>query len=59
MLNTGVTFESSLEVSRFEFPNFDGAIFRGGGDLGIAGVEGQRGDVEFVAFEFELGGCFG
>lgn len=54
-----MAFESSLEVSRFEFPNFDGAIFRGGGDLGIAGVEGQRGDVEFVAFELEFGRGFG
>ena len=57
-MSTGVAFESSLEVACFEFPYFDGAVFGGGGDLSVGGVEGEGGDVEFVAFVFELGGCF-
>lgn len=53
-----MSLEGALEVSGLEFPDLDGAVFRGGGDLGVLRVEGECGNVGLMAFEFELGRGF-
>lgn len=53
-----MAFESPFEVTSLEFPNFDGAIIRGGGDLSVLRMEGERGDVGLVACECEFGWSF-
>ena len=50
--------EGALKVSSFEFPNFDGSVFSRSGELGVLGVEGERGDVAFVSPKFVLGWGF-
>lgn len=56
---TCVTFETSLEISCLELPNFYATIFRSGGQLSITGVKSKRGYVGFMSFKFKLGWCFG
>lgn len=50
-----MALEGSLELTGLEFPDFDGAVFGGRGDLGVLGVEGKTGDVALVPFQFEFG----
>lgn len=54
-----MSFEGSLEVASFHLPDFDGAIFGGGGELGELGMKCHGGDGVFVALHLKFGRGFG
>ena len=54
-----MSLEGSLVIASFELPDLDGAVFGGGGDLGVQGVECETGDAGIVPLEFQLGGGLG